>query len=97
VRYLRVEYQRTRNSFLISKRKSESGRRTIHETDEQNRRHRGQLPSSVHEGLKKTKALGADGVQIYEVSGEMDPANLSASDRKELKAYIASLALEIFT
>jgi L-ribulose-5-phosphate 3-epimerase len=49
----------------------------------------------VREGLKKAKEVGADGVQIYAVSGEMDPDRLSASDRKELKAYIASLGLEI--
>jgi L-ribulose-5-phosphate 3-epimerase len=49
----------------------------------------------VREGLKKAKAVGADGVQIYAVSGEMDPANLTAGDRKELKSYIASLGLEI--
>lgn len=49
----------------------------------------------VREGLKKAKEVGADGVQIYAVSGEMDPANLSAAARRELKAYIDSLGLEI--
>ncbi|NQX70999.1 sugar phosphate isomerase/epimerase [Paenibacillus alba] len=49
----------------------------------------------VREGLKKAKAAGADGVQIYAVSGEMDPDNLTSTDRQELKAYIASLGLEI--
>ncbi|MFK7691784.1 sugar phosphate isomerase/epimerase family protein [Paenibacillus sp. HJGM_3] len=49
----------------------------------------------VREGLKKAKEVGAEGVQIYAVSGEMDPANLSATQRKELKAYIDSLGLEI--
>ncbi|WP_159888508.1 sugar phosphate isomerase/epimerase family protein [Paenibacillus puerhi] len=49
----------------------------------------------VREGLKKAKGVGADGVQIYAVSGEMDPANLSADARKELRAYIADLGLEI--
>lgn len=46
-------------------------------------------------GLQKAREVGADGVQIYAVSGEMDPANLSASARKELRGYIASLGLEI--
>jgi len=49
----------------------------------------------VREGLVKAKNVGADGVQIYAVSGEMDPDNLSTAQRKELKEYIASLGLEI--
>jgi sugar phosphate isomerase/epimerase len=49
----------------------------------------------VREGLKEAAEVGAEGVQIYAVSGEMDPANLSAGARKELKAYIDSLGLEI--
>jgi sugar phosphate isomerase/epimerase len=49
----------------------------------------------VREGLKKAKAVGAEGVQIYAVKGEMDPDNLSAAARKELKAYIEDLGLEI--
>ncbi|WNR42646.1 sugar phosphate isomerase/epimerase family protein [Paenibacillus roseipurpureus] len=53
------------------------------------------LRLGLHEGLKKSKELGADGVQIYAVSGEMDPANLSPQARKDLKNYIASLDLQI--
>ncbi|MFD0695201.1 sugar phosphate isomerase/epimerase family protein [Paenibacillus sp. GCM10027628] len=53
------------------------------------------LRLDLHEGLKKSKELGADGVQIYAVKGEMDPANLSPTARKELKAYIDSLGLQI--
>lgn len=49
----------------------------------------------IREGLKVAKEVGAEGVQIYAVKGEMDPANLSASARKELKDYISSLGLEI--
>ncbi|CAM3782291.1 sugar phosphate isomerase/epimerase family protein [Marinicrinis lubricantis] len=49
----------------------------------------------VKEGLKKAKEVGADGVQIYAVRGEMAPENLTASARKELKDYISSLGLEI--
>lgn len=49
----------------------------------------------VRNGLIKAKEVGADGVQIYAVEGEMDPANLSASARKEWKSYIDSLGLDI--
>lgn len=49
----------------------------------------------VKQGLLKAKQLGADGVQIYAVKGEFDPANLSAAARKEWKDYISSLGLEI--
>ncbi|WP_144933847.1 sugar phosphate isomerase/epimerase [Paenibacillus sp. 32O-W] len=49
----------------------------------------------VREGLKKAKEVGAEGVQIYAVKGEMDPANLNAAARRELKDYIESLGLEI--
>ncbi|MBH5319087.1 sugar phosphate isomerase/epimerase [Paenibacillus sp. GSMTC-2017] len=49
----------------------------------------------VKEGLVKAKKVGADGVQIYAVKGELDPANLSPAARKEWKSYIESLGLEI--
>lgn len=49
----------------------------------------------MREGLKKAQEVGADGVQIYAVSGEMDPAVLTGSKRKELRNYIESLGLEI--
>jgi sugar phosphate isomerase/epimerase len=49
----------------------------------------------VKEGLAKARILGADGVQIYAVKGEMDPDNLSASARKEMKDYVSSTGLEI--
>lgn len=49
----------------------------------------------VREGLRKAKEVGADGVQIYAVSGEMDPAILTPADRKEWKSFIESLGLEI--
>lgn len=49
----------------------------------------------VREGLKKAKEVGAEGVQIYAVKGEMDPDHLSPADRKELKKYIEDLGLEI--
>ncbi|MFC4304069.1 sugar phosphate isomerase/epimerase family protein [Cohnella boryungensis] len=49
----------------------------------------------VREGLNKAKALGADGVQIYAVDGEMDPAALTAGQRKALREHVASLDLDI--
>lgn len=49
----------------------------------------------VRDGLLKAKQVGADGVQIYAVSGEMDPETLTPAKRKEWKAYIESLGLEV--
>ncbi|MNS11120.1 Xylose isomerase-like TIM barrel [compost metagenome] len=49
----------------------------------------------VREGLVKAKEAGADGVQIYAVSGEMDPAHLSGAQRRELRSYIEGLGLEV--
>ncbi|RUS47826.1 sugar phosphate isomerase/epimerase [Cohnella sp. AR92] len=49
----------------------------------------------VSEGLRKAKEVGADGVQIYAVSGEMDPAGLTAARRKELRDELDSLGLKI--
>lgn len=49
----------------------------------------------IREGLLKAKVVGADGVQIYAVKGEMDPDNLSVGARKELRDYIGSLDLTI--
>lgn len=49
----------------------------------------------LRKGLKIAKEMGADGVQIYAVDGEMAPENLSAASRKELKNYIDTLGLEI--
>ncbi|MFT4416632.1 sugar phosphate isomerase/epimerase family protein [Fredinandcohnia humi] len=49
----------------------------------------------LREGLKVAKDMGADGVQIYAVEGEMAPENLSTTARKELKDYIESLGLKI--
>ncbi|TDF93023.1 sugar phosphate isomerase/epimerase family protein [Paenibacillus piri] len=49
----------------------------------------------VREGLLKAREVGADGVQIYAVSGEMDPQNLNATARRELKQYIEGLGLEV--
>lgn len=44
----------------------------------------------VVEGIKKAAAIGAEGVQIYAVEGEMAPENLSVSRRKEIRDIIRS-------
>lgn len=49
----------------------------------------------VRAGLLKAKEVGAEGVQIYAVEGEMDPDRLDAAARAELRAYIDSLGLKI--
>jgi L-ribulose-5-phosphate 3-epimerase len=49
----------------------------------------------LREGLRKARDVGADGVQLYAVAGDMDPANLSADARRTLKADIAALGLTI--
>jgi L-ribulose-5-phosphate 3-epimerase len=49
----------------------------------------------LREGLKAAKQMGADGVQIYAVHGEMAPEHLSSASRRELRSYIESLGLEI--
>jgi L-ribulose-5-phosphate 3-epimerase len=49
----------------------------------------------AREGIAKAKELGADGVQVYAVSGEICPENLDTAARVELKDYCSSLGLEI--
>lgn len=49
----------------------------------------------VKDGIKKAKEVGADGIQLYAVSGEMDPDNLSQQERKELLDYIKSNGLVV--
>lgn len=39
--------------------------------------------------------MGADGVQIYAVEGEMAPENMDQNSRKHLKSYLESIGLEI--
>ncbi|GGF61599.1 hypothetical protein GCM10010912_03510 [Paenibacillus albidus] len=51
--------------------------------------------AGVREGLNKAQETGAEGVQIWAVSGEMDPGNLSFNSRKELKGTIAGMGLEV--
>ncbi|MBB6634739.1 sugar phosphate isomerase/epimerase family protein [Cohnella thailandensis] len=49
----------------------------------------------VSEGLRKAKEVGADGVQIYAVSGEMDPAVITKARIRELKDELDSQGLRI--
>ncbi|QAY66489.1 sugar phosphate isomerase/epimerase family protein [Paenibacillus protaetiae] len=51
--------------------------------------------AGVMKGLAKARQIGADGVQIYAVRGEMDPDVLTSAARKELKDVLASHGLEI--
>ncbi len=49
----------------------------------------------LYEGLKVCRDMGADGVQIYAVEGEMAPENIDQASRKKLKSYLDSIGLEI--
>lgn len=49
----------------------------------------------LREALRKAKEMGADGVQMYAVSGELDPAQMSPAKRRELAGFIAGLGLEV--
>jgi L-ribulose-5-phosphate 3-epimerase len=49
----------------------------------------------IREGLVKAKELGADGVQVKAVKGEICPSNLDAAARQELKGYIEGLGLAL--
>lgn len=49
----------------------------------------------LREGILKAKEIGAEGIQLYAVSGEMSPDNLKGSARLELKNFIKSNGLEV--
>lgn len=49
----------------------------------------------VREALQKAKETGAEGVQMYAVSGELDPAVMTPGGRSKFKTYIADQGLEI--
>jgi sugar phosphate isomerase/epimerase len=49
----------------------------------------------IVEGIKKAAEIGAEGVQIYAVSGEMAPENLSAARRMEIIDIIRSNGLTV--
>lgn len=49
----------------------------------------------IEEGIKKARQTGAEGIQMYAVSGPMAPENLSAAKRKELQNMIESNGLVV--
>ncbi len=51
--------------------------------------------AGVKEGLLKARQVGAEGVQMYAVQGELAPGSLSSTARRELRSYIKSLGLEV--
>lgn len=49
----------------------------------------------VNAGISKAKEVGASGIQIYAVSGEMAPENLSSGRKKEILDRVKSNGLVI--
>ncbi len=49
----------------------------------------------LQEGIIKAKDVGAEGIQLYAVRGEMAPENLSPAARRELLDFIKSNGLEV--
>jgi sugar phosphate isomerase/epimerase len=49
----------------------------------------------LRSNLRTARDTGAEGVQLWAVQGEMDPAGLLLQDRKAIKAYLAELNLEL--
>lgn len=47
------------------------------------------------EGVRKAREVGAEGIQIYVVAGEMSPEAMNAAARADFKAFCADLGLEI--
>jgi len=47
------------------------------------------------ESMEACAKLGANGVQLYAVSGEMDPDNLSAAQIAEKRSIIKEYGLEV--
>jgi sugar phosphate isomerase/epimerase len=53
------------------------------------------LPLPITESLKHVAELGAQGIQVYTVSGEMAPESMDAAKRKAFQKACADLKLEI--
>lgn len=51
--------------------------------------------TTTKEALEKTKAMGAEGVQILATRGALTPENMSSADRQALKKLVASYNLKI--
>jgi L-ribulose-5-phosphate 3-epimerase len=50
---------------------------------------------SPRDGIRKAKVVGADGVQVYAVHGEVSPELMDKSTRKEFRRFCQDLGLEI--
>ena len=46
------------------------------------------LQLGVRDGIRKARALGAEGIQLYAVQGPMAPENLDSIQRKELLKFV---------
>jgi len=57
----------------------------------------GVIPDSfrlpIREAIKKASDIGVKGIQPYATHGDLDPKNLSATGRKDLKHYVEGLGL----
>lgn len=53
------------------------------------------LRMPVRQGIRKAKELGAAGIQVYAVAGEMSPEALTSADRRELADLIRSEGLAL--
>ncbi len=49
----------------------------------------------IRDGIKKAAELKIDGIQPYATHGDLDPANLSATGRADLKSFVGNLGLTI--
>ena len=49
----------------------------------------------IREGIKKSAEVGAAGLQLYAVAGEMDPDNLDAAARQDLLQFIKDQGLVV--
>ena len=49
----------------------------------------------IPEGVRKARELGADGIQVYVVDGDMSAEALDASRRREFRQLVSDTGLEI--
>ena len=49
----------------------------------------------IPEGVRKAREVGADGIQVYVVEGDMRAENLTATQRREFRALVNGCGLEI--
>ncbi len=49
----------------------------------------------IKEGIRKAAEIGADGIQIFATTGEMDPGSLSQTARKDFLHFVQSTGLEL--